>query len=67
MIDHDYSGEFEPTTNGVYACRVDNLDMPGFQKDEFLMLHSGHWTYLGSDQRFRGELYGWVGPIPRTR
>jgi hypothetical protein len=64
---HDYSGDTEPTIDGIYACRVDHPDMPGFHTDRFLQLHKGRWGYPGSDQRFRGEIHGWVGPIPRTR
>lgn len=66
-IASSYSGRFEPTKTGVYACRVDNLDMPGFHKDEFLFYIDGQWSYLGSDQKYRGEVHGFVGPIPRTR
>ncbi len=67
----DGSGVFyEPNTEnkGVYACRVDNLEMGRpFQKDIFLMWMDGRWYYLGSDQRFRGDVYGFTGPIPRTK
>lgn len=64
---HDYTGQFDPTQTGVYACRVDHPDIPGFHTDTFLILHKGRWHYLGSDQRFRGVVHGWFGPIPRTR
>lgn len=62
-----YDGQHEPTRVGVYACRVDDLNMPGFHKDEFLMFIDGRWWYLFSDQRYRGHVHGFVGPIPRTR
>lgn len=60
--------EPHPDHIGVYACRVDDLQMGHpFQKDVFLMWMDGRWSYLGSDQRFRGDVYGFVGPIPRTK
>ena len=54
----------DPTENGVYACRVDHPFMSGLMEDIFLMWYDGQWTYLGSDQRFRGEVW-WIGPLPR--
>lgn len=54
-----------PTETGVYACRVPCDDMPGFFEDKFLMWFSGKWGYIGSDQNYRGEVAGWIGPLQR--
>lgn len=60
-----YSTAKTPEFNGVYACRVDDEMIPGFLKDVFLMWFDGRWSYLGSDQRYRSEVKGWVGPLQR--
>lgn len=52
---------------GVYACRVDSDLLPGFHDDVFLLWHGRRWSYLGSDQYFRGKVHSYIGPIPRTR
>lgn len=61
-----------PPCPGVYACRVDHRQLPGLYADLFLMWCSdgrgnvlNRWGYLGSDQLFRGPVYGWVGPLAR--
>ena len=65
-----------PTETGVYACRVPNqlayankVPILGIRptdvEDKFLMWHEGKWWYLGSDQRYRGPVLGWVGPLER--
>lgn len=63
------TGRGNPPTErtGVYACRVDAKEWPGFHEDIFLLWHSGVWSYLGSDQNFRGDIRAYVGPLPRTR
>lgn len=58
-------GQGDPEETGVYAVRVHDPLLPGFMKDLFLMWMHGKWTYLRSDQRFRGPILQWVGPIPR--
>jgi len=54
-----------PSRVGVYACRVPDLDAPHLLQDQFLVYMEGEWCYLGSDQRFRGEVKGWIGPLQR--
>jgi hypothetical protein len=54
-----------PTETGVYACRVPDDIRLGLAKDVFLMWFDSRWGYLGSDQRYRGEVLGWVGPLQR--
>lgn len=66
-MDHlvKYNTEHDPAHTGVYACRVDDPDGSGLLVDKFLMWFEGRWGYLGSDQRFRGTVFGWVGPLAR--
>lgn len=54
--------KFEP---GVYACRVKDTDTS--HKDVFLSWsEEGQWSCLETGRPFVGEVYGFVGPIPRT-
>jgi hypothetical protein len=57
----------DPEETGVYAVRVDHPKIVNLVVDAFLMWYEGHWYYLGSDQQHRGEVHGWVGPLPRIR
>lgn len=55
-----------PTENGVYACRIPlEPERLGLLTDKFLLWYSDTWSYLGSDQNYRGEVKGWVGPLQR--
>ena len=60
-----YNESDDPTESGVYACRVPSDHCPGLYTDIFLMWMDGKWGYLGSDQRYRGHVAGWVGPLQR--
>lgn len=61
MISYNTSGP--PTETGVYACRV---PMDGVLLDDlFLLWSEGAWSYLCSDQRYRGQMLGWIGPLQR--
>lgn len=53
----------DPIAYGVYAVRVPSHGV--FCKDEFLMWDGSRWFYLSSDQRYRGVVIGWIGPLPR--
>lgn len=58
----EYNIDNDPTEIGVYACRVPDM---GFSKDIFLLWFDGRWSYVGSDQRYRGHVNGWIGPLQR--
>jgi hypothetical protein len=62
----NYETKVDPEKNGVYACRVPSENLPGLCEDKFLMWYQGEWEYLGSDQRYRGKVVGWLGPLPRV-
>jgi hypothetical protein len=55
----------DPIRTGVYACRVPSDRLPGLHEDKFLMWMDGRWSYPGSDQNYRGDVDGWVGPLQR--
>jgi len=56
-----------PKISGVYACRIPNPDYVWLADDVFLQWYDHHWWYLSSDQKYRGEVLGWIGPLPRTK
>lgn len=58
-----YNTTEAPAERGVYACRIPH-DIDGLYDDEFLIWFDG-WFYCGSDQKFRGEVVGWIGPLQR--
>lgn len=60
-----YNTLSDPTTTGVYACRVPMDQCPGLYEDKFLMWFEGNWSYLSSDAKYRGEVTGWIGPLQR--
>lgn len=62
MVEYNFG---TPVGPGVYACRVPSENWAGLYEDEFLMWFDGRWTYPGSDQRYRGEVTGWIGPLQR--
>ena len=60
----------EPTEAGVYACRIpfdamERAENASLMRDAFLLWYEGGWSYCGSDQGYRGTVYGWVGPLQR--
>lgn len=65
LVKYNTTEDPEQTATGVYACRVPLNDIPGLYKDEFLMWYGARWSYLGSDQNYRGEVTGWIGPLQR--
>lgn len=60
-----YNTTNDPTENGTYACRVPSEQLLGLHEDKFLMWFDGRWSYTGSDQYYRGEVTGWIGPLQR--
>ena len=59
-----YNTGFNPSEKGVYACRIPSDILADFCEDKFLLWYDG-WCYLGSDQNYRGEVVGWLGPLER--
>lgn len=57
----------DPESNGVYVAYVDHENGGKFAAKIILVFQDGEWYYLGSDQRYRGEVHGWIGPLPSLR
>ena len=56
-----------PKENGVYACFVKDEIWPA--KRMFLTWDKRHqkWCYPSSDQFYRDEVLGWIGPLEPIR
>lgn len=54
-----------PTEKGVYACRVISDDAIFWLDDVFLLWDGENWCRLRSDQLYRGDVLGWIGPLQR--
>jgi hypothetical protein len=53
-----------PTERGLYVCWIDG-DFPVQANRVLLLWENDRWEYQLSDQRFRGPVYQWLGPLPR--
>lgn len=51
-----------PDWMGVYACRVATDYMID---DRFLVWMDNEWWYVGSAEKCRYEVLGWIGPLAR--
>lgn len=60
-----YNVDVNPTEVGVYACRIPHATVNGLLEDKFLMWFDGRWSHIGSDQRYRGIVAGWIGSLQR--
>lgn len=53
-----------PGERGNYVAYVDNDVTRRFAERKLLHWDGARWFYPLSDQRFRGPVYGCIGPIP---
>lgn len=54
-----------PEKTGVYVCYIDPpIKTRLFMEKCLLFYQDGDWFHLGSDQRFRGKVYCWIGHLP---
>lgn len=56
-----------PLLNGNYVAYIDDDFTPHIAKRIFLLWYDNYWSYPTSDQKFRGHIYGWIGPIPNLK
>lgn len=61
-------GEGTPSKPGLYVAYMNPDDLRNFSYAErrFLMWDRG-WFYPSSDQKYRGHVYQWVGPLPALK
>lgn len=52
-----------PPQKGTYVAYVDG-DFPVAANRMLLIWTGTQWEYQLSDQRYRGTVYAWVGPLP---
>lgn len=55
-----------PISNGMYVAYVEG-PLKNFLKKELLMWVQNKWSYPSSDQNYRGQIYGWIGPLPALK
>lgn len=57
----------DPSENGLYVAYVDpRLDIP-FADKKLMVYLDGEWSHMGSPEKYRGTVYGWIGPLPAMR
>lgn len=61
----EYIINYLPTEKGVYACRVITDDAIFWLDDVFLLWDGENWCHLRSNQLYRGDVIGWIGPLQR--
>lgn len=61
------SGQTCPKVSGVYATRIPHDATPTLCQDRFLFWDEdvAQWFHVGSDQRYRGVVVVWAGPLRR--
>jgi hypothetical protein len=55
-----------PPERGMYVAYVDTPlpDSKFLQKKLLMWMDDDEWWYPGSDQKYRGQIYCWIGPLP---
>ena len=53
-----------PPANGMYVAFVNGEYIETYAARELLMWINGQWGYRKSAERYRGHVYGWIGPLP---
>jgi hypothetical protein len=58
-----------PRETGVYVAYVNHMHITTHAGREMLFYdaQAKRWGYLGSDQWYRGHVYGWIGPLPTMK
>lgn len=59
--------EGNPITVGAYVAYVNDDLVTRFAKRTLLFWDGQRWGYPMSDQRFRGHVYQWIGPLPALK
>ena len=66
-LDVGHGKGINPTRAGLYVAYVNDPQLTTVAARIFLMCHNGQWYRQLSDQRYRGTVYQWVGPLPVLR
>lgn len=59
----------KPRRSGLYVVYTNPDDLREFKYAErrLLVWDGRGWSYRMSDQRFRGHVYQWLGPLPALK
>ena len=52
-----------PTEPGLYVAYI-NGKFPNTAEKKLLLYANGVWIYPGSPEKYREQVYGWIGPLP---
>jgi hypothetical protein len=53
----------KPELSGMYVAYIEpDINLPYAKKE--LLMFLDNWYFLHSDQKYRGKIYGYVGPLP---
>lgn len=64
MVHKKEINKSDPKESGVYVAYVEHQFLDKYPDKELLMWHDGYWSHRMSDQKYRGKVYGWIGPLP---
>ena len=58
----------DPSQNGLYVAYVQpSAELSIWPDKMFLSWYETQWYHTGSDQKYRGEVFGHLGPLPSMR
>lgn len=56
----------DPPRAGTYIAYVDG-EVPRWAKRMMLFWDGARWGYPLSDQKYRGPVHAWIGPLPAMK
>lgn len=63
---YDFTSGDEPQVSGVYVVFVEREELSKYA-DRIILVYthtSKTWNYLSSAEKYRGHIYGYIGPLP---
>jgi hypothetical protein len=65
---HLVDGGMRPPTSGLYVAYIRDAPVPYANKIIlFYEKEWDRWSYPMADARYRGHIYGWIGPLPALK
>lgn len=63
---HLQDGGVKPPSDGLYVAYVNDEHVQRYAKKMLLSYEKAwdRWSYPDADARYRGHIYGWIGPLP---
>lgn len=54
----------EPSEDGLYVIYINDDYVTKYALRKLMLRFNNRWCYPGSDQYYRGHVYGCIGPLP---